>query len=189
MKLKFDNITISGKFAVGTTTLARHLQEILGWKHVNAGEIQRQYDRGHGIHENKQGALARPDEHEKEIDAMTKKMLQTEKNLIYEAWLAGFMAKGISGVLKVLLICSNEAVVIDRVANRENITIEEAKQWIKQRERENEIKWQKLYGKYNFWSLKYYDLIIDTYSSGPMETVGKVLDKLGFKDGLNRKSR
>jgi len=53
--------------------------------------------------------------------------------------------------------------------------------------KENEIKWHKLYGQHDFWSPKYYDLVIDTYASGPMSTVGKVLDKLGFKGTLNHK--
>jgi cytidylate kinase len=112
---------------------------------------------------------------------MTKKMLSSEKNLIYEAWLSGFIAKDLKGVLKVLLICSHEDIRIDRVVNRENISIEEAKQQIKQREEENFIKWKKLYGNYNFWHPKYFNLIVDTYSAGPMETLGKVLDKLGYK--------
>src|SRR3989344_390506 len=187
MRLKYNKITISGKFAVGTTTLAKHLQEVLGWKYINAGAIQREYDRKHGIHENKQGANSRSDDHEREIDEMTVKMLQKEKKIIYEAWLAGFMARDIRRVLKVLLICSNDSVRVDRVVNRENIRVEEAKDWIKQRERENEIKWHKLYGNHNFWDPKHYDLVIDTYASGPMETVGKVLDKLGFKGTLNHK--
>ncbi|OGK10390.1 hypothetical protein A2767_02505 [Candidatus Roizmanbacteria bacterium RIFCSPHIGHO2_01_FULL_35_10] len=187
MNLKFSKITISGKFAVGTTTLAKHLQEILGWKYVNAGAIQREFDRQHGIHENKQGALSRSDSHEQQIDQMTIDLLKKEKNLIYEAWLAGFMAQNIKDVFKVLLICSNDSVRIDRVVNRENISVEEAKAWIKQREKENEIKWHKLYGQHDFWSPKYYDLVIDTYASGPMSTVGKVLDKLGFKGTLNHK--
>lgn len=180
MTLKYNIVTISGKFAVGTTTLAKHLQEILGWKYINAGAIQRQYDRDHDIHENKHGALLRPDDHERKIEAMTKKILVTGKNLIYEAWLAGFVARDIPGILKVLLICSEDAVRVDRVVNRENIGVGEAKHWIKQREEENIQKWKKLYGNYNFWSRKYFDVVIDTYSSGQMETVGIVLDKLGY---------
>ena len=80
-----------------------------------------------------------------------------------------------------LLICSHEDIRVDRVVNRENITIEEAKNWMFQRENENVTKWKKLYGDYDFWSSKYYQLVIDTYSSGPMETLGIVLDKLGFR--------
>lgn len=184
MKLKYKNITISGKIAVGTSTLSHNLQHVLGWKHINAGKIQREYDRAHDINENKQGALVRPDAHENEIDAMTKTMLKTENNLIYEAWLAGFMTQGIPNILKVLLICSDDAIRIDRVANRDNLTIDEAKLFIKQREEENVKKWKKLYGNYDFWDLKYFDLVIDTYALGPMETVGKVLDKLGYKENI-----
>lgn len=189
MKLKYNIITISGKFAVGTTTLAKHLQEILGWKYVNAGAIQREYDRKHNIHENKQGAMSRPEYHEREIENMAKNLLKKENNLIYEAWLAGFIAREFKGILKVLLICSNDAIRIDRVVNRDNISITEAKLWIHQREKENETQWKKLYGNHDYWNPKYYDLMIDTYSSGPMETVGKVLDKLGFKYPLTNKTK
>lgn len=185
IKLKYRNVTISGKVATGTSTLAKNLKEALGWRYVNAGEIQRQYDRKHGINENSQGAEARPDEHEKGIEAMTKRMLTEDNNLIYEAWLAGFVAQGISGVLKVLLICSDEALKVDRVANRDQVTIDEAKQFIKQREEENTQKWKRLYGDFNFWDPKYFDVIIDTYSSGPLETMGRVLDKLGYKGNLH----
>lgn len=177
----FRNVTLSGKIGVGTTTLARHLLQILKWKYINAGEIQRQYDREHHIDENRQGAAARPDEQEREIDEMTKKMLKTQSHLIYEGWLAGFMARGIPGVLKVLLICPHEDIRIDRIVNRDNITVAQAKQFIRQREEENIVKWKKLYGNFDFWEPKYYDLVIDTYNSGPMETLGKVLDKLGFR--------
>jgi cytidylate kinase len=186
MELKYRNITVSGKVAVGTTTLSKNLKQALGWKHINAGFIQREYDRIHHIHENKQGALSRPDDHEREVDAMTKKMLGDEKNLIYEAWLSGFMAQGIKQILKILVICSEDALRIDRVVNREKVSVDEAKYWIKQREEENIAKWKKLYGNHDFWHPKYYDLVIDTYSVGPMETLGKVLDKLGYKELQNR---
>lgn len=177
----YRTITISGKVAVGTSTLAKNLKRILNWQYVNAGEIQRKYDREHHMSENKQGAIARPDNHEREIEDMTKKMLTNEKNLIYEAWLAGFVARGIPNILKVLLICSNDAIRIDRVANRDKMTVEEAKVFIKKREEENIAKWQKLYGNHDFWEPSNYDLVIDTYSSGQMETVGKVLDRLEYK--------
>jgi cytidylate kinase len=175
---KYRIITISGKYATGTTTLAKNLIKETGWKYINLGDIQREYDRKHNINENKQGALSRPDKHEQEMDAMTLDILKKENKLIYEAWLAGFNAQGIDGVLKVLLICSEEAVRIDRVVNRDRLSVDEAKKYIKQREDENEQKWKKLYGNYDFWGPKYFDLIIDTYSSGQMETLGKVLDKL-----------
>lgn len=179
-KSKYRLITISGKIAVGTTTLTRNLVNSLGWKHINIGAIQREYDRKHKLHENKVGALYRTDKHEKEIDTMTEQILKNGKEIIYEAWLSGFFARSYQDVLKVLLICSHNDIRVDRVANRENVSVDEAKNWIKQRESENTEKWKRLYGKYNFWDHKYFDLVIDTYKTGPLETLGKVLDTIGY---------
>jgi len=55
-KPKYRIVTISGKVAVGTTTLAKNLSHVLNWKHINVGGIQREFDRTHNIHENRQGA-------------------------------------------------------------------------------------------------------------------------------------
>lgn len=178
-KPKYRLITVSGKIAVGTTTLTKNLVRTLNWKHINVGAIQREFDRKNQINENKQGAFARSDSHEKSIDAMTEKILREDKEIVYEAWLSGFFARNYKDTLKVLLVCSHEDIRVDRVANRDNLTIEEAKKWMKQREEENINKWKKLYGDFDFWNPEYYDLIIDTYTSGPMETMGRVIDKLG----------
>jgi cytidylate kinase len=182
--LKYRNITVSGKIATGTSTLAKNLVNALSWQYVNVGALQREFDRMHGIHENKQGAAARSDKHEQQMEEMTKSKLTNESGIVYEAWLSGFVARNTPEVLRVLTICSNDAIRIDRVVNRDGTSVEEAKAWIKQREEENISKWQKLYGPYDFWDPQYYDLVIDTYSLGPMQTLGKVLDILGFKAGL-----
>ncbi len=183
--LSYRNITVSGKIATGTSTLARNLTNVLGWQYVNVGALQREFDRMHGIHENKQGAASRSDKHEQQMEQLTKEKLTKESGLVYEAWLSGFVAREIPGVLKVLVICSSDAIRIDRVVNRDNVSVEEAKQWLKQRETENITKWHQLYGKQDFWNPKDYDLVIDTYSSGPLATLGKVLDKLGYQGKLN----
>ncbi|KKQ23142.1 MAG: hypothetical protein US40_C0018G0013 [Candidatus Roizmanbacteria bacterium GW2011_GWC2_37_13] len=178
---KYRLITVSGKVAVGTTTLSKNLGHVLGWQHINFGALQREFDRKNNINENREGAMARPDEHERSIEEMGEKMLKTAKNIIYEAWLSGFLAKDYSDVFRILLVCSQDDIRVDRVTNRENISIKDAKHWIKQREEENEKKWKKLYGPHDFWDPKYFNLVIDTYKKGPMETLGKVLDKLGFR--------
>lgn len=179
----YRNITVSGKIATGTSTLAKNLQNTLGWEYVNAGELQRRYDREHGIDENGHGAALRPDEHEREIEALAQKTLTEKSHIVYEAWLSGFIARDIPGVLKVLVFCSDDAIRIDRVANRDKVTIDQAKINVRTREEENIAKWKKIYGDHDFWDPKYFDVAIDTFSSGQMETMGKVLDKLGFKNG------
>ena len=100
-KTKYRIITISGKVAVCTTTLSKNLAHLLNWKHVNFGALQREFDRKNNINENKQDATARSDEHEQSIEAMGEKILATENNIIYEAWLSGFLARNYKDVLKV----------------------------------------------------------------------------------------
>lgn len=179
LSLNYRSIAISGKIATGTSTLALNLEYTLGWKRINVGDIQREFDRKRGADERFAGSDTREDEWERQLEAMTKEKLTIEDHLIYEAWLAGFVAQEIPGVLKVLLVC-DDALRIDRMVNRDRVTVDEAKRQIEERERGNVKKWKKLYGDYDFWDPKYFDLVIDTYSSGPHETLGKVLDKLGY---------
>jgi predicted cytidylate kinase len=178
-KYKYKNVTVSGKVATGTSTLATNLADTLGWERINAGDIQREFDRKRGEDERFAGSDTRTDDRERHMEDMAKEKLSSEENLIYEAWLSGFVARDISKTLKVLLVC-DDALRIDRLVNRDNVSIVDAKRQISERENGNIKKWKKLYGNYDFWDPKYYDLVIDTYSSGPHETLGKVLDKLGY---------
>lgn len=198
MKLKYNNITISGGVAVGTSTLLANLKPYLkayGWKFFSGGEFMRDYAlKKRLIPKNLKShhkADVYSDEFDKKVDYGMEDRLKREKKIVLEAWLSGFMARNISDVLRVLLICSNEAIRVDRVVNRDNVTIDEAKRFIKDREETNFKKWKRLYGDFDFFNPQYYNLVIDTYSSGPLETVGKVLDKLGYDHGnikINRSS-
>lgn len=176
-KLKYRNIAISGKICTGATTLASGLSQKFGWPIFNAGMIVREYAAKNGI------PLEETTKHEDKfhlkLDEYIKNRLKKEEHIIIESWLAGFDAQGIPGVLKVLLAC-DDALRIDRLVNRDNMTVEEAKEHIKKREEENLAKFQKLYGKHDFWDPKYYDLVIDTYSHSKEETLEEVLKKLGF---------
>jgi len=123
------------------------------------------------------------DDFDREVDSLMRKKLIQELHLVVEADLAGFNAQGIEGVFKILLIC-DDALRIDRLVNRDNITIEEAKQHLKIREEENTKKWQRLYGEHDFWDPKLYDLVIDTYAHGPNETLEIVLEKIGYNNSI-----
>lgn len=179
MKLKYDNITISGQVAVGKDTLRKNLLTILephGWKGRSLGGIVREYTKEDVL----PNASLAPDEFHRKIDGRVVEILNTEKNWIIEAWLSGFLARELETTLRVLLVCENTALKVDRVANRDNVTIEKSKEYIKHRENDNMKTFKRLYGDYNFWDPKYYHLVIDTYSNGQMETTGIVLDQLGF---------
>ncbi len=172
------NITVSGRAASGATTLSRSLAERLGWKIINGGELYREYAKKNGIPLEK--TTASDDKYHLELDNFIKEKLKTEKNLIIESWLSGFDAQNIPGVFKLFVTCSDDAVRIDRLVNRDKMTIDEAKNHLKTREEENLEKWEKLYKTRDFWNPKLYNLIIDTYPNGPTETLEIALKAIGY---------
>ncbi len=179
MTLKYRNLTISGGVSTGKNTLLNNLKpnlEPLGWKFTSGGQLLRDFTKEYV---QPLASLADTDFHNK-LDERTKRLLTKEGNYVIEAWLAGFMARDLKDTLRVLLVCNSDALRVDRVANRDRISVEDAKKFIKEREEINFKEWKRIYGDFNFFDSKYYHLVIDTYSSGPLETVGKVLDKLGY---------
>jgi len=177
--MNFNNITVSGGVSTGKNTLLNNLKPYLkplGWKFASGGQLLRDFTKEY-VHP--LASLADKEFHNR-LDDRTKRLLTEQGHYVIEAWLAGFMARNLKDTLRILLTCSNNALKIDRVANRDKITIEQAKKFIKEREEGNFKEWKKIYGDNNFFDKKYYHIVIDTYSSGPLETVGKVLDKLGY---------
>jgi len=175
---KWRSITISGRAASGATTLSRGLAEKLGWQLINGGEIYREYVKKNGIPLEQTNLSS--DRYHLELDNFIKEKLKNEKHLIIESWLSGFDAQEIAGVFKVYVICSDLSVRIDRLVNRDKMTIEEAKQHLQTREEENLKKWEKLYHTRDFANPDLYDLVIDTYAHGPTETLNLVLQTIGY---------
>lgn len=136
---------------------------------------------------------------DRQVDMSMRQKLTSEKHWILESWLSGFMAQGVPGVLKVLVYCSDDAVRIDRIVNRDNVTVEEAKGNIQKRTHNNISKWSRMYAKewtewvvqkgrattgepINFWKESLYDVCIDTYSTNKEETLQTVLRNIGFSE-------
>ena len=182
MQLNYKNITISGGVAVGKNTLHNNLKPYLkplGWTFTSGGQLLRDFAKEYV---QPVASLVSDDFHHK-LDDRTKQLLE-KGNIVIEAWLGGFMARDRKDTLRILLKCENDALRVDRVANRDKVSIEDAKRYIKEREEGNFKEWKRIYGDYNFFNPEYYHLVIDTYSSGQNETVGIVLDKLGFKNSV-----
>lgn len=195
----YRNITISGLPGAGSTTLLKMLRQELGetWHSFSGGEFMRAYAAEQGLFDNNNklhhSSMVYNDDFDKKVDLGMRKKLETQEKWLLEAWLSGFMAQGVPGVLKVLMICSDEAVRIDRIVNRDAVTVQVAKEHIYQRYQENLQKWSRLYadqwqewlvksGKVNqadpidFWRPDLYDVVVDTYSTNKEQTLQKVLD-------------
>ncbi|MBI2031651.1 MAG: cytidylate kinase family protein [Candidatus Levybacteria bacterium] len=183
------NITVSGRIGSGATTLAKKLAEILKWEMLEGGQIMRKanIDAGASVIETDK----RPDDADLKYEEMVKKILKEENHHIIQSHLAGFDAQAIEGVFKICVICEDEEgndktdIRIDRLVNRDKISVDEAKYEIKEREERNLKKWRRLYAKNDsswiYWDKNYYDLVINTYSHNPRETLDLALENIGFK--------
>ena len=181
------NITISGRIGSGSTTLAKGLQEKLGWKHIEGGDVFWEQVRSHLNLESKD-TDKRPDSEDQNFDAQLKKMLAEDKNLILETKLAAFNAQGIPEVFKILVICEDGEgndkidIRIDRLLNREDTTVEQAKEEVIERENNDLEKWRKIYAdndqNWVYWDKQYYDLVVNTYSHNQEESLKAVLEAL-----------
>jgi len=204
MKKKYSckNVTISGLPGSGTTTLLQLLKIELkfdGWTGYSGGEFMRQYAVEKGLYDNKQkihhDAMAYGENFDRQIDLGIRENLQSKEKWIIESWLSGFMAQGLPDVLKILVTCPNDSVRIDRIVNRDEVTVEEAKRHLQQRYEVNLKKWSNMYAeqwqkwvvghdlaesneKIDFWKPELYDLVIDTYSSNQQQATKIALDAI-----------
>jgi cytidylate kinase len=180
------NITVSGRIGSGATTPATHLSEVLGWEILDGGKLFRKINTelGLSITESNQ----RPDHFDLEYEERIKKMLREGYHQVIQSHLAGFDAQGIDGVFKIAVVVEDHQGIdkpeirIDRLVNRDNVPIDEAKHEVLERERQHLEKFRRLYAKgdtnWVYWDKKYYDLVVNTFSHNATESVKIVLDAL-----------
>ena len=186
-KLKYSSVAISGRPGAGRSTLLKNLKNIvepLGWEIFSGGDWARKFAIENGKHDASDVTHHKATDYSDEIDhqidaAMREKLSNPETHVAVESWIAGWNMRGLPHVLKVLLM-TDDSLRIDRVVNRDSLSVEEAKKHLREREEANIGKWERMYGVTDFWDPKHYDLIINTYSHGPKETLNLVLQALGY---------
>lgn len=184
------NITISGRIGAGATTLAKKLSNVLNWSLLEGGDLFEKIHKQLNI--SQIDVLERPDSFDLKFEAQIKKILTNERNQIIQSHLAGFDIQGIAGVYKILVICQDPQgedkadIRIDRLMNRDGISLQEAKHEALTREKENLEKFRKLYAhndqNWIYWDVKYYDLIVNTYSLNKEEALEFTLSNIGYKN-------
>ncbi len=200
----YKNITISGLPGCGSTTLLRLLREtealqFAGWKGFSGGEFMRAYAVEQGLFDANSGhhhaATVYNDDFDRQVDMGMRQKLEEEENWILESWLSGFLGQKVPGTLKVLMQCSDDSVRVDRIINRDNVSVEEAKQNMLERYQSNLQKWQRMYSAewdkwvvqpgtlsanepIDFWRPELYDIVIDTYKLNQFESLETVLNAI-----------
>ena len=182
-------ITVSGRIGAGSTSLARHIAKTLSWKHIEGGEIFWEAVR-RKMQLSPKDTNLRPDEEDVLFDKHLAELLQKEKYIVLETKLAGFLAQGVPNIFKVAVVCEENGedqagIRIDRLVNREHVSVEDAKEEVFQREQNDLAKWRKLYVKNDnewvYWNPKYFDLTINTFDHNQEESQELVLKAIGFQ--------
>src|SRR6266571_3748296 len=164
-------ITVSGRIGAGSTSLAKHLAKKLSWKHIEGGEIFWEAVRKR-MHLTPKDTNLRPDEEDVLFDEQLKKILGEDEHIVLETKLAAFLAQRIPGIFKIGIVCDDAegqdqtAIRIDRLVNREHVSIAEAKAEVVEREKNDLAKWRRLYvdndQAWVYWDKNYYDLMVNT---------------------------
>ncbi len=186
------NITVSGRIGTGTTTLAKGLADTLGWTLLEGGVLFADIHQRLKLSELE--VSGRPDRFDTDYEEKIKRLLLQKKYQVIQSHLAGFDAQGMKGIFKILVLCEDELggdkteIRIDRLVNRRRIPIREAKQEVQMREEENLAKWRRLYAggdtNWIYWDKKYYDLVVNTFTHNPDQTLEIALTALGYKNNV-----
>lgn len=173
--MKYQKITISGKICTGKSSLFRTLVEKLHWPTFASGAYFRQYAKEHQLVLN--DAAEQNKNVTMEVDMMVKRKLSEEGNLLLDAWLGGILADDLPGVLKVLLVCDDQER-FKRFAKRENVSPEEAKKEVLQRDRSWFEKVRVIHERDDFFDPKNYNLVIDTTNLTMEQITDRVMREL-----------
>ncbi|MEX0568289.1 MAG: (d)CMP kinase [Candidatus Njordarchaeota archaeon] len=163
-KVKKVVILISGPHGTGKSTVARVIAEEFGLRYISAGEIFRKKAREYGMNivEFTKYVEKNP-EIDYEIDnAMMEEIKKGD--VVLDSQLAYFFAKKIKAeelvTVSILLYASFEERA-RRLAEREDISLENAKAEIKAREESEKDRFERLYGA-KLWSIEDFDIVINT---------------------------
>lgn len=174
--MRYKNIAVSGKIiASGSSTLAMLLAKRLGWRFSSAGDVMRQHCKKIGWPIERYHEI--PDEMDREIDRKARETLEKEEGVVHEGWLAGWLARDLPHVFRVLCVASL-SVRIKRFAQREGESLASARKKVLFRDKTTVEKHQRLYQVKNQFDPRYFHLIIHTDQMTPEEEIELVLSKL-----------
>ncbi|MEM2941950.1 MAG: AAA family ATPase [Candidatus Bathyarchaeia archaeon] len=166
-------ITVGGLHGTGKTTYARSLSTDLGYRHVSAGDLFRMMAEAKGLTLDELNRLAESDPAvDKEIDQRIKDEA-ARGGVVLDGQLAAWMAEDAD--LKILLIAPRD-VRIARIAQREQISLQEAEESTLAREGMERERYMRLYG-IDVADPSVYDLIVDT-NLYPLEEMTQILKRI-----------
>lgn len=171
-------ITISGQVASGKSSLACVLVERLpGWRRVNVGQWFRDFCQGRGMTVQQSSQLA--DQVHREFDAYQLEMLHSERQVVVEGRLSGWLARELDDVLRVF--CQAPiAVRVERYMGRDHVARSEALAQVTYRDEQDREKFAEIYGVTDYRCPSFYHLVLDTSRALPAGLAARVAQEAGL---------
>lgn len=153
-------ITVSGPPGSGTSTLSTAIADEFGLDHVNGGDAfcALADERGYTLEEFNRVVESTP-EVDRDIDRRLRRFARERDDLVLESRLAGWLAAE-EAELRIRLDAPF-ALRAERVADREDVSVEQASEDLRARERSERKRYADLYGVDDA-DASVYDLLVDT---------------------------
>ncbi|MDY6764406.1 MAG: AAA family ATPase [Halobacteria archaeon] len=152
-------ITVSGPPGSGTTTLSKALSSEFGLEHISSGDVFREMAEERGVTLATFNEMAEEDpDIDRQIDLRQREIGDERDDIILEGRLSGWMVEGAD--VKIWLKAPLR-VRAGRVAEREEISVDQAYDEIKAREESEKKRYKEIHG-IDIDDLSIYDLVIDT---------------------------
>jgi cytidylate kinase len=166
-------ITVSGPAGSGKSTLATSLAAELGVEHVSGGDVFREVASERDLTPLELNRLAENDDSiDRDLDRRLRGIARDSDALVLESRLAGWMA-GDHADLR-LWLDAPLAVRAERIANREDKSVERAREETDARAESEALRYRDYYG-IDINDLTIYDLVVNTARWSPAGVLDLVL--------------
>jgi len=173
-------ITVSGPAGSGKSTLAASLADALSYDHVSGGDIFRELAEERGMTPLELNRAAEDDDQiDRDLDRRLRDIAAERDDVVLESRLAGWMAGDYADIK--LWLTAPLSVRADRIAQRENKPIEQARTETEERSQSEAQRYNEYYD-IEFDDLSIYDLAINTARWDPSGTLSVALHAVDSYD-------
>lgn len=152
-------VTIFGFAGTGKSSVAEAITKDLVWDFMSSGNLFREIAGERGVTLNEFESMAVTDESiDKEVDLRARHYGETHDNFVFEARLAWYF---IPDSVKIKLACDDDER-FRRIASRDKISIEEAREQTVHREKSYVPRFKEIYGIEDYSRDGNFDFVLDT---------------------------